>query len=385
MKKGFIIFLFAFVLAVSMVSAKPVLKVSCSDAGSIRITGWSGNEEQITARIGRDVVKVPGSWYRGEDEERRFISEEAIFLAINKTSYKIYIGDTSRTIQCPGFKFSCRIINITPVACYNRNGTFIAKYSAHNFRIGKNSSLRFEKPFLLTYLAFEGKKEYERGPVVSSKDFDSIAFGLVRHRELSKYRLMWNTTHNITKMAIQFNDCSNEKYNFYKKIDCSANVYCDSSRECLEGEECVENSCERLACSQCEYVKGHECARHECCSNDDCIESAYCENNACRQLSCGADEEAVNHECLMAKCDEDEKLVNKSCIKLNCAQDEEPVEGKCLNLVCNDDEYPENHDCRKLSCSQNEAPIAHKCGKIRCGFLKRPKGGKCASIFPFFS
>ncbi len=383
MKKRFVL-LFAFVLAVSVVSAaKPVLKVSCSEAGSIRITGWVGHEEQITARIGREVVKVPGSWYKGEEEEKRFISEEAIFLAINKTSYKIYIGDTSRTVQCPRFRFSCRIINITPVACYNRNGTFIAKYSAHNFRIGKNSSLRFEKPFLLSYLAFEGKKEYERGPDVSSRDFENIAFGLVRHRELNKYRLLWNTTHNITRLAIQFNDCSNEKYNFYKKIDCSANVYCDSSRECLEGEECVENSCEKLACSQCEYVKGHECARYECCSNDDCIESAYCGNNACRQLSCSPGELQVNHEC--AKCAEDEELVNMACLKLNCSMDEEAVGGKCLKLICEDDEMAENHDCRKLSCSQNEAPIAHKCEKIRCGFLKRSKGGKCASIFQFFS
>ncbi len=383
MKKGLlaVILFFMLLLAAYTAAQMPVLRVTCNDAGAIRITGWSGGEETVTAKIGGSTVEVPGNWRKGEEKEKRFNSEEAVFLSINKTSYSIKIGSTSRTVQCPGFKFSCRIINVSPVACYKRNNTLIAKYNAHNLKISKNLSLRFEKPFMLTYKAFEGRKEHVHSPQITSPDFENIAFGLVRHKELNKYRLVWNTSINITRLAFQYKDCSDEKYNFYKSVECNTNVYCDSDKECLDNEECFENSCERIECGACEYIESHKCMSYECCSNEECPESSYCSSNKCAGLSCAPDEIIANHECSKLSCTEDEQIIDGKCVKLNCAEDEEAVNGKCIKLNCGDDEYLENHECKELICSEGEEIKEHNCIKLKCGFLRKAENHQCVSLF----
>lgn len=347
--------------------AKASVRVNCRDTGAVYISNFDDTPQDVYAkRLGSSKkFPVPGEWSKAE-EFYYFASEEAVFLNSNKTTYTIYVGTRSYTTSCPPFVFSCRIINASLDSCYKRGNLFTGTLYAYNFKLGANSSLRFEKPFLLTYKVIaDDKKELVHGPEMLSPEFRNISISVVRKTGYNKFLLRWNTTRNITKFSAQYQECATAKYNFYDSAACSDKPACSADSECLADESCEDGACIKLRCGECSYIENHACKQHECCGNDDCEEDNYCALNRCLKLTCLEDEEIIGHECKKMQCAADEKVENGTCVKLSCEEDA----------------YAANNRCNKLQCADNEKPQSHECMPLKCGFLQKASSHKCVSVF----
>ncbi|MBI2142483.1 hypothetical protein HYU15_03280 [Candidatus Woesearchaeota archaeon] len=354
-------------IALAAQPAKASVRVNCRDTGAVYISSFDDTPQDVYAkRLGSSKkFLVPGEWSKAE-EFYYFASEEAIFLNSNKTAYTVYVGSRSYSVTCPAFVFSCRIINVSLDSCYKRGSQFTGTLYAYNFRLGANSSLRFEKPFLLTYKVIaDGRKELVHGPEILSQEFRNISISVVRKIGYNKFLLRWNTTRNITKFSAQYQECATDKYNFYDSAACSDKPSCSSDIECLGDESCEDGACTKLRCGECAYIENHDCKQYECCGNSDCEDGGYCALNRCLKLACFEDEQMSNHACEKLQCAPDEKAENGSCVKLQCAEDE--IAG--------------NNRCSKLQCKESEKPQNHECVQLKCGFLQKAEKHSCVSIF----
>lgn len=361
------------------------LRLSCRDTGALYISNFDGKQLSVYAKRYGSSAKfpVPGEWSRSE-ELSYFTSEEAVFVNSNKTAYTIYIGSKSYSVSCPAFVFSCRIINISADACFKRGEQFTGRFYAYNFKLSQTQSLRFEKPFLLTYKAKDATDELVHSPGILSPDFRNISISVSRQPVYNRFSLRWNTTRNITRFSIQYGECATEKYNFYDSVECSDRPLCSSDSQCLSDEGCEDGACSRLKCGSCGYIENHQCKSYECCKNEDCSESDYCAKNYCLGVQCLQDEQVENHGCTKLQCGPDEHAVNGTCIKLECADDEHADKNTCTRLECREDESPKNHLCEPLQCKGNEKAEKGKCTQIECRALEKAKNHQCVSIIADF-
>ncbi|MBI2575198.1 hypothetical protein HYV82_04920 [Candidatus Woesearchaeota archaeon] len=355
--------------------AKASASVNCRDTGAVYISGFDDTPQAVYAkRLGSSKkFLVAGEWSKAE-EFYHFASEEAIFLNSNKTAYTVYVGSRSYSVTCPAFVFSCRIINVSLDSCYKRGDQFTGALYAYNFKLGVNQSLRFEKPFLLTYKVItDGRKELVHGPEILSPEFRNISVSVVRKIGYNKFLLRWNTTRNITRFSAQYHECATDKYNFYDSAACSDKPACSADSECLEDESCEDGACIKLRCGECAYIENHACKQYECCGNSDCGEDSYCALNRCLKLACLEDEGITDHACQKLQCAPDEKAENGSCVKLQCAEDELAGGNKCSKLKCAENEKPQNHECMQLKCGFLQKAEKHGCVSIFSGLFRKGK------------
>ncbi|MFH1636789.1 MAG: hypothetical protein ABIB71_00005, partial [Candidatus Woesearchaeota archaeon] len=56
---------------------------------------------------------------------------------------------------------------------------------------------------------------------------------------------------------------------------------------CTEDEGCMNNTCKKLECGNCEYIKYHRCVKYDCCSNEDCKDFSTCnlKTHTCRDCA----------------------------------------------------------------------------------------------------
>ena len=50
----------------------------------------------------------------------------------------------------------------------------------------------------------------------------------------------------------------------------------DEDSSCYFDERCIESTCEKISCGECEYTQDHQCKSFECCSDSDCGEFSSC-------------------------------------------------------------------------------------------------------------
>jgi hypothetical protein len=362
------VLLLTLLLVSSAYAVEAKTEIKCYNTGAIFISGAT-DRENVYAKIDYKKIDVPGRWSRAGDLWY-FHSEEAIFTALNKTSYTVYVGKRSYRVTCPAFVFSCKVMNISIATCYMRDDLFVGKYYAYNFKTSKKENLRFTQPFLLNYHVFTAeKKKLTHGPQILSPEFKNITLSVVHFLDAEKYILRWKSPYNITRFAVHYDKCVSPQYNFYKSIVCSEKAYCWADWQCLQNETCEEEACEELKCGACQYIQDHKCVSYECCENDDCNDEEQCISNFCLSLSCKENEQAINHSCV--ECKEDEGIVNGSCEKLACGEGEGIINHKCVKLGCEEDEQIQNNKCIKLSCGFLQKPADHKCTNVFILFLKR--------------
>ncbi|MBI2664873.1 hypothetical protein HYX10_06060 [Candidatus Woesearchaeota archaeon] len=338
------------------------VETSCRDTGEFVIRNLD-EKEGVYARIGTNWAEVEGEW-RDENNRKTFRSEEAVFISPKASRQSVRVGKSSYSLNCPAFVFSCKLINISINACYKRNDTFYGRFTAYSLRYDKQNEFRFEKPFLLDYeIKTSDGKELTHGPQILSPEFRQIAMSRAKRVGSNRFTLMWNTTKDIERFTVQYQQCDNQKYNFYDSVECTDLPTCASNSECAPNEACEDNLCIPLSCGACQYTANHACADYECCGNNDCAESEECADNKCASLNCAYNEAAAEHECRQLACGNDEYIFNGTCAELECEQHQAAVNHVCAE--CGQDETSENNQCTKLSC----------------GFLKKAKGHECASIF----
>lgn len=340
---------------------KKFVEVSCYDTGEFIIKNIP-DKGDVSAKAGRSWIPVFGEWKESE-ELWRFNSEEAVFMNLQKTAQQVKVGKSAYSVTCPAFVFSCRLINISINACYRRNETFYGRFTAYSIRYDKKNEFRFEKPYLLTYkVKTEEGRELTHSPVILSPEFKNVSISRTRRVGSNHFTLRWNTTSDIKKFSIQYQECKNRKYNFYDAFQCTELPTCSTDKGCSENEACEDNLCVPISCGACQHAEEHKCRDYECCSSTDCSEEAYCTSNECFPLICEYNEATVDHACEKLECGEDEYAYNNSCMKLNC--EENKIAGNHVCTECGGDEKAANNACEKLSC----------------GLLKKARNHKCVSV-----
>ncbi len=369
-------------LAVFAAAVSVSARVACYDNGGISITGYSDlpNVVNATKEGSSKRIQIPGEWNSATGSRlHHFVSDEAILVNANSTTYMVYAGPDKFSVTCPPFVFSCRIINVTASSCYKQNNTFIARFNAYNYKLPSGQGLRFERPFLLTYKVVDAqRRELKHSPDVNDPEFRNISLSVVRNLGYNTFALRWNTTRNISKFIVQYQECG-DRYNFFESVQCSARQSCIADRECGADESCQAGECAKLDCGECSRIVDRKCVKLECCSDDDCAEGKYCASSYCLALACLEDEVVNGHECVSLDCGAGEFVLNRTCTK--CPAGQRLEAGSCAPLQCTADERPVADRCEKLSCADDEAFEKHQCVKLRCGFLQAAHNHACMSIF----
>jgi hypothetical protein len=366
--KGVVIILFCLMLFLFFMGNVSAVKLDCYDDGSLVIRELleKGTVEARLRYSRKPYFDVPGVWNQ-DDKYYYFYSDEAVFITDKPTKYTIKMGKRRYSVECPMFKFSCRMINISMEYCYTRDGLFVGRFMAYNFKLNKTTEYRFGNPFLLKYdVKTTELKTFSHGPEVLSKGFEDINMSYKRLQKGNKYTLRWKTPYNITRFSVSYDKCRQKRYNFYKSLECEENVaFCKIDKDCYSNEYCEDGVCTAVECERCKYPINHSCVSYECCGDSDCKENKKCEEHRCVEFSCKEGEYVFNHTCLKLDCKEDEYISNNSCKK----------------LFCDEDEYVENHQCRKLECRDNEYAQNHTCNKLQCKFFQKSYNHRCVNYF----
>jgi hypothetical protein len=91
---------------------------------------------------------------------------------------------------------------------------------------------------------------------------------------------------------------------------------CMYSASCDDGSSCINNSCAKLKCGECQRIFDHRCLSYQCCGNESCKAAQQCLNNSCISFECAEGEFAENHTCAKLYCNEDEYVANHSCVRI---------------------------------------------------------------------
>ncbi len=341
---------------------KKFVELSCYDTGEFHARNVA-DKDRVFVKSGKSWVPAGGEW-RETEEAWQFNSEEAVFMNLKKTAQQVKIGKSSYSVNCPAFTFSCRLINVSINACYKRNDKFYGRFTAYSLRYDKKNEFRFEQPYLLTYKVKTGdRKELTHSPQILSSEFRNISITRARRVGSNRFTLKWNTTHEIDRFMIQYQECGNSKYNFYDSFQCTELPTCATDKVCGESEACEDGLCVPISCGPCQHIENHQCRDYECCSDTECGEESYCTGNECLPLICEYNEAPAEHACEKLECGEDEYAFNSTCMKLNCEE----------NMVAR------NHACKE--CGGDEKAANNACEKLSCGFLKKARNHECVSIF----
>ncbi len=360
---------FMIVIIVSFVFLTSVsaLKLECLNDGSFKISGsYSKPPVYYKDRTGQ-FKEAEGQWLAnklGTLPTYDFYSDEGIFISKNAVKQYIKLGSSQYTLSCPAFSFSCRILNISVDYCYTVEGMFQAKFTAYNFDLDKNSTLRFDKPFLLRYSlnSAESRKTFTHSPTEVSSGFEKINLTLRKLAKENKFLLKWPAPEKIKSMEIRYEKCPQKKFTFFTSQPCMDLKVCDIDNDCLGEEQCKNSTCQKIEPGECQFVANHTVYNYECCEDSFCPAEKFCdENNTCQLLSCPEEEGIVEHQCQTLECADDEAILNHTCQKLQCQDDEKSENHQCVDLQCRDKELARNHSCQPLNCRWFEKAKEHQC------------------------
>ena len=370
---AFLIITFIFFL--SILSSVSALKLECLNDGSFKISGsYSKSPIYYKDKAGQ-FKEAEGQWLTnklGTLPTYDFYSDEGIF--ISKTAAKQYVklGNSQYTISCPAFSFSCRILNISIDYCYTLNGWFNTKFTAYNFDLDKNSTLRFDKPLLLQYdlNSAESRKIFTHSPTVVSASFEKINLTMRKLAKENKFLFKWPALEKIKSMEIRYDKCSQKKFTFFVSRLCLELKICDIDKDCEGDEQCQNKTCQKIEPGECQYAADHTIFDYECCEDAACPAEKFCdEKNTCQSLSCAEEEGIVEHQCQTLECAEDELIFDHTCRKLQCQ----------------DNEKTENHQCVILQCGEKETAANHSCQPLICRWFEKAKEQQCRPYLNFLS
>lgn len=352
---------------ISFFNSVSALKLECLNDGSFKISGSYEKSPVYYKDKSGQFKEADGQWSTnklGTLPTYDFYSDEGIFISKNAVKQHIKLGSSQYTLSCPAFSFSCRILNISIDYCYTIEGMFQTKFTAYNFDLDKDNTLRFDKPFLLRYdlNSAESKKTFIHSPTEVSSGFEKINLTLRKLAKENKFLLKWPAPEKIKSMEIRYDKCSQKKFTFFTSEPCMDLKVCDIDNDCLGEEQCKNETCQKIEPGDCQFVVNHTLYSYECCEDVACPEDKFCgEDNYCQALSCAKEEMAINHQCQLLNCADDEVVFNHTCQKLQCQDYEKPEDHRCVDLQCRDKELARNHSCQPLGCRWFERAKEHHC------------------------
>jgi len=328
MKKLVIVLIICFVLIPSVSAITPFI-AKCDDSGAVTILSDQNIDGRVYGTKDRKTwFEVPGEW---NDGLTIFKSEDMILndnfnYRLKIDSPGVYIVD----IYCPGYKFSCKELNISINTCYKRAGVFSADFNSVNHNGIYDLKYMFEtnKGRLVIH-----------GPSIHSKETENMTLG---HLGDNRYLLNLKTELNIIKFSITHDKCSRKNDNYYRYVEMYCNkTSCIANRNCETNEYCDDDFlCKPLKCNICEKISEHECIPkcddNNQCTEDECFEGECkftlmdgCElNDSC--IPPGYVRTVNNISCFCSSSDEwvPQKKDNESC-----SYDHECL-NNCVDMVC---------------------------------------------------
>jgi len=345
MRKIVIILMICLILTLS-VSTSSALVAKCDDSGAVIIYSDQNIDGKVYATKDRQTwFEVPGEW---NNDLTIFKSEDMILndnfnyrLKIDYPGFKDVV-DT----YCPGYKFSCKLLNISINSCYKRAGVFSADFSVVNHN----------GIYDLKYL-FETDKDRLaiHSPLVYSKETENMTIGYLGD---NRYLLNLKTNFEIKKFSITHDKCSGKNDRYYRYVEMYCNkTSCIANRDCKISEYCDNRDflCKPLECNICEKISEHECIP-KCddskpCTDDECfegkckfIERDGCElNDSCIPLGyvktvndvpcfCTSSNEWIPQKKDNESCSYDYECLN-GCINNFCARQEKETKGIIQRII----------------------------------------------------
>jgi len=265
MKKLVIVLIICFALIPPVNAITPFI-AKCDDSGAVTIRSNQNINCQIYASKDRkEWFHVPGEW----NKDLTIFSSEDMVLN-DKFSYGLkivypgfnYMFDT----YCPGYKFSCKELNISINSCYKRAGVFSADFN----------SVNHNGIYDLKYIFETGKGNLiVHESLMHSKETENMTIGYLGDNH---YFLNLKTKFNITKFSITHDKCSNKDNKYYKYVEMQCNKSsCIANRECNANEYCDNDFlCKFVECNICEKISEHKCVPkcndNKPCTKDECSE-----------------------------------------------------------------------------------------------------------------
>lgn len=367
LKSRLLFLMLAVFFFISFFNSVSALKLECLNDGSFKISGsYSKSPVYYKDKAGQ-FKEVEGQWLTnslGTLPTYDFYSDEGIFISKNAIKQYIKLGSPQYTLSCPAFSFSCRILNVSIDYCYTVEGMFQAKFTAYNFDLDKNNTLRFDKPFLLRYdlNSAESRKTFIHSPIEVSAGFEKINLTLRKLAKENKFLFKWPASEKIKSMEIRYDHCPQKKFNFFVSKSCMDLKVCGVDNDCTGEEQCKNSTCQKIESGECQFVVNHTVYNYECCDNSFCPAEKFCdEKNTCQHLSCAEEEGRVEHRCQILECAGEEIIFNHTCQKLQCHDDETPEKHQCVILQCGEKEVAINHSCQPLDCRWFERATEHQC------------------------
>jgi len=303
----------------------------CDDSGSVTIHSDQNIDGKVYATKDRKTwFEVSGEW---NNDLTIFKSEDMILndnfnyrLKIDYPGFN-YMVDT----YCPGYKFSCKVLNISINSCYKRAGVFSADFNSvnHNGIYDLKYLFETDKGRLFVY-----------SPSIHSKETENITIDYLGD---NRYLLNLKTNFEIKKFSITHDECGGKNDRYYRYVEMYCNkTSCIANRDCKISEYCDNRDflCKALECNICEKISEHECIP-KCddskpCTEDKCFESKCkftaidgCElNNSC--IPYGNVRDIDNVPCFCTSPNEwiPQKKDNESCgYDYECLND-------CVDKVC---------------------------------------------------
>ncbi len=269
MKKLVLILMMCLVLA-SFVNAITPFVAKCDDAGSVTIRSNQNIDGKVYGTKDRKTwFEVPGEW---NNDLTIFKSED--MLLNSNFNYRLKIdspGVYTVDVYCPGYKFSCKELNISINSCYKRSSVFSADFNSVNHNGIYDLKYMFETDEGLLVI---------HGPSIHSKETENMTIGNLGDNH---YLLNLKTKLNITKFSITHDKCSRKNDNYYNYAEMHCNkTSCIADTGCKAGEYCDNRDflCKPVECNICEKISEHKCVP-KCNDNKPCTEDE-CSEGECK-------------------------------------------------------------------------------------------------------
>ncbi len=241
---------------------------NCDTTGAVTIYSTQNIRGRVFATKDRSTwFEVPGQW---TDDLKFFHSEEMVLK--DNFNYRLRVeapGTFITDVYCPGYKFSCKALEVSIDRCYQRDNLFYAEFTAEN-HIGIHD---------LKYIFETEKRTFSRSPIIKDRAAENITIGLL---EENSYQLVLDTSLEITNFAVTHEQCSKpqDRYFTYAESICNLTT-CLQNSHCTQEEYCDTSKflCLPLNCDVCEKIHNHSCI-------PKCDDSNPCTENICREGEC---------------------------------------------------------------------------------------------------
>ena len=333
MKKLVIILMMCLAFA-PFVNAITPFVAKCDDSGAVTIRSNQNIDGKVYGTKDRQTwFEVPGEW---NDDLTIFKSEDIILndnfnYGLKIDSPGIYTVD----VYCPGYKFSCKELNISINSCYKRGGVFSVDFNSvnHNGIYDLKYMFETDKGRLLVH-----------GPLMYNKETEDMTIGYLGD---NRYLLNLKTNFEIIKFSITHDKCSSKNDNYYKYVEMYCNkTSCIANRDCKVSEYCDNRDflCKALECNTCEKISEHECIS-KCDDNKPCTDDE-CSGGKCRFTAIDGCE--LNDLCIPY---ENVRSINN--VSFFCTISNEWVPQKKDNETCGYD-YECLNNCVDMVCVKQE-------------------------------